>query len=85
MIRSSKECRAAVSVYRNTRVISMVVLGVSAGFPFLLVFSTLSAWLRAEDVDRAAIGYFSWIGITYSIKVFWAPIVDRVPLPLLTR
>ena len=63
----------------------MVFLGFSAGLPFLLVFSTLSAWLRAEDVDRAAIGFFSWIGITYSIKVFWAPIVDRVPLPFLTR
>ena len=85
MIRSSKDWRAAFSVYRNTRVISMVFLGFSAGLPFLLVFSTLSAWLRAEDVDRAAIGFFSWIGITYSIKVFWAPIVDRVPLPFLTR
>ena len=78
MIRSSKDWRAAFSVYRNTRVISMVFLGFSAGLPFLLVFSTLSAWLRAEDVDRAAIGFFSWIGITYSIKVFWAPIVIKI-------
>ncbi len=60
-------------------------LGFSAGLPFLLVFSTLSAWLRAEEVSRAAIGFFSWVGITYSVKVFWAPIVDRVPLPIITR
>ena len=63
----------------------MMFLGFSAGLPFLLVFSTLSAWLRAEEVSRAAIGFFSWVGITYSVKVFWAPIVDRVPLPVITR
>ena len=82
---SSRGWREAVGVYRNRRVIGMMFLGFSAGLPFLLVFSTLSAWLRAEEVSRAAIGFFSWVGITYSIKVFWAPIVDRVPLPVLTR
>ncbi|MGZ5071047.1 MAG: AmpG family muropeptide MFS transporter [Methylobacter sp.] len=63
----------------------MVFLGFSAGLPFLLVFSTLSAWLRDEGVDRSVIGFFSWVGVTYSIKVFWAPVIDRVALPLLTR
>jgi len=63
----------------------MVLLGFSAGLPFLLVFSTLSAWLSTAGVDRTTIGFFSWIGITYSIKVFWAPVIDRLPLPLLTR
>ena len=76
---------AALTVYRHPRVIGMAFLGFSAGLPFLLVFSTLSAWLRDEGVSRTAIGFFSWVGITYSIKVFWAPIVDRLPLPLLTR
>ena len=51
--------------------------------PFLLVFSTLTAWLRDEEVSRSAIGFFAWIGITYSIKVFWAPVVDRLKLPVL--
>jgi PAT family beta-lactamase induction signal transducer AmpG len=63
----------------------MVLLGFSAGLPFLLVFSTLSAWLSTAGIDRTTIGFFSWIGITYSIKVFWAPVVDRLPLPPLTR
>ena len=63
----------------------MIFLGFSAGLPFLLVFSTLSAWLRDEGVSRTLIGYFSWVGVTYSIKVFWAPVIDRLPLPLLTR
>ncbi|MDH5593802.1 MAG: MFS transporter, partial [Gammaproteobacteria bacterium] len=48
--------------------------------PFLLVFSTLSAWLTDEGLTRSAIGFFSWVGITYSIKVFWSPVIDRLPL-----
>lgn len=74
----------AFGVYTHRRVIVMAFLGFSAGLPFLLVFSTLSAWLALAEISRTAIGFFSWIGITYSIKVFWAPIVDRTPLPFLT-
>ncbi len=63
----------------------MLFLGFSAGLPFLLIFSTLSTWLREAGVERSTIGFFSWLGITFSIKVLWAPIVDRTPLPWLTR
>lgn len=63
----------------------MLLLGFSAGLPFLLVFSTLSAWLAQAGIERATIGMLSWVGITYSIKFFWAPVIDRLPLPLLTR
>ncbi|MCB1751700.1 MAG: MFS transporter [Gammaproteobacteria bacterium] len=72
-------------VYRQPRVLGMIFLGFSAGLPFLLVFSTLSAWLRDVGLSRTLIGYFSWVGITYSIKVFWAPVIDRLPIPLMTR
>lgn len=75
----------AFSVYARPRVLGMIFLGFSAGLPFLLVFSTLSAWLRDEGVARSVVGFFSWVGVTYSIKVFWAPIVDRLPLPVLTK
>jgi PAT family beta-lactamase induction signal transducer AmpG len=61
----------------------MAFLGFAGGLPFLLVFSTLTAWLREADVSRTTIGFFAWVGITYSVKVFWAPVVDRVRLPLL--
>jgi PAT family beta-lactamase induction signal transducer AmpG len=50
-----------------------------------LVFSTLSYWLTEEDVSRAAIGFFSWVGLMYSIKVFWAPVIDRISLPVLSQ
>ncbi len=76
---------AAFSIYFQPRVLGMIFLGFSAGLPFLLVFSTLSAWLRDEGTARTVIGFFSWVGLTYSIKVFWAPIIDRLPLPLLTK
>ncbi|TGN39903.1 MFS transporter [Marinobacter confluentis] len=63
----------------------MLFLGFSAGLPFLLVFSTLNARLADIGVETATIGFFSWLGITYSIKVFWAPIVDRLKIPVLDR
>ncbi|UCE90565.1 MAG: AmpG family muropeptide MFS transporter [Pseudomonadota bacterium] len=63
----------------------MLFLGFSAGLPYLLMFGTLSAWLAEAGISRTVIGFFSWVGITYSIKVLWAPVVDRVPLPVLTR
>jgi PAT family beta-lactamase induction signal transducer AmpG len=75
----------ALAAYKHPRVLAMLFLGFSAGLPFMLVFSTLSAWLREVGIERATIGMLSWVGIIYSIKFFWAPVVDRLPLPLLHR
>lgn len=77
--------REAFSVYTKPRVLSMFFLGFAAGLPFPLVFSTLFTWLRDVGVERTTIGFFAWIGITYSIKIFWAPIVDRAPFVFLTK
>ena len=77
--------REALTIYTRPRVIGMMFLGFSAGLPYLLVFSTLTAWLRDDGVSRSAIGFFAWIGIIYSIKVLWAPVVDRLPLPWTVR
>ncbi len=73
----------AFSVYLKPRVLAMFFLGFSAGLPFLLVFSTLTFWLSDEGVSKSMIGFFAWVGLTYSIKFFWAPIIDRVNLPVL--
>ncbi|GED22965.1 AmpG family muropeptide MFS transporter [Halomonas halmophila] len=75
----------ALAIYLRAPVLTMLFLGFSAGLPFLLVFSTLTAWLRSDGVEVAAIGFFAWIGMLYSIKFFWAPVVDRLALPGLTR
>ncbi len=80
-----RDWRAGLKAYLQPQVPPLLFLGFAAGLPFLLVFSTLSAWLRDVGVERATIGYFGWIGLTYSIKVVWAPVVDRLPLPGLTR
>jgi PAT family beta-lactamase induction signal transducer AmpG len=82
---AEKSWRSAFLIYAQPRVLGMLFLGFSAGLPFLLVFSTLSAWLRDEGVTRSVIGFFSWVGLTYSIKVFWAPVIDRLSLPFFTR
>lgn len=74
-----------LSAYARPRVLAMLFLGFSAGLPFLLVFSTLSAWLRDANVDLGTIGLLSYILTAYSLKVLWAPVVDRTPLPLLSR
>jgi PAT family beta-lactamase induction signal transducer AmpG len=74
----------AFEVYLHPRVIGMLFLGFSAGLPFLLLFSTLSLWLRDAEVTRTAVGFFAWVGITFSIKVLWAPVIDHLPVPWLT-
>jgi len=75
----------SLAIYTRPRVIGMFFLGFVAGLPFPLVFATLSLWLRSVDIERATIGFFAWIGITYSIKFLWAPVMDRLPLPGLTK
>ncbi|WP_227714560.1 AmpG family muropeptide MFS transporter [Marinobacter sp. DY40_1A1] len=77
--------RDTLHTYTRWQVIALLFLGFSAGLPFLLVFSTLNARLADVGVETATIGFFSWLGITYSIKVFWAPVVDRLKLPVLDR
>ena len=62
----------------------MLALGFSAGLPAVLVFDVLSLWLRASGVSLEAIGFFSLVGLAYSLKFLWAPLVDRVQLPILS-
>src|SRR5437762_14381452 len=63
----------------------MLLLGFSSGLPFFLVGNTFGYWLRDEHTSLTAIGFISWVGIAYSLKFLWAPLMDRVDLPLLKR
>jgi PAT family beta-lactamase induction signal transducer AmpG len=76
---------ATLKVYLEPPTLRMLVLGFSAGLPLLLVLGTLSFWLREAGIDRTTIGYLSWVGLAYAFKWAWAPLVDRLPIPLLTR
>jgi PAT family beta-lactamase induction signal transducer AmpG len=72
-------------VYLEPASLRMLALGFSAGLPLLLVLGTLSFRLREAGLDRTTIGYLSWVGLAYGFKWCWAPLVDRLPIPLLTR
>ena len=74
-----------LKVYLEPASLRMLLLGFSAGLPLLLVFGTLSFWLREAGIDRTTIGFLSWVGLAYGFKWVWSPLVDRMPLPLLTR
>ena len=72
-------------VYLEAPSLRMLALGFSAGLPLLLVLGTLSFWLREAGINRSTIGFLSWVGLAYGFKWCWAPLVDRLPIPLLTR
>ena len=71
--------------FLQPRVINMLFLGFSAGIPLLLIFSSLSLRLREAGVERAAVTFFSWAALGYSFKFVWAPLIDKLPLPILTQ
>lgn len=71
--------------WSEPKAIAMLFLGFSAGIPILLIFSTLSVWLREAGVSRSAVTFFSWAALGYSFKFIWAPLIDLLPLPVLTK
>jgi PAT family beta-lactamase induction signal transducer AmpG len=74
-----------IADYLRPKTLTMLLLGFSSGLPFLLVGNTFGYWLRDEHTSLKAIGFLSWVGIAYSLKFLWAPLMDRVDLPLFKR
>jgi len=74
-----------IRAFKNPRVVTMLFFGISAGLPLLLIFSSLSLWLREAGIEKSAVTYFSWAALGYSFKFIWAPLVDKLPLPFLTQ
>ncbi|HEY2446574.1 MAG TPA: MFS transporter [Rhizomicrobium sp.] len=77
--------RVFIKSYLKPRVLVMLALGFSSGLPFLLTGNTFGYWLRDEGTSLTAIGFISWVGITYSMKFLWAPLIDRANLPAFGR
>ena len=69
----------------RTNTVALFFLGISSGLPILLVFGTLSVWLREAGIERATIGFLSWAGLSYAFKFVWAPAVDNLALPFLSK
>lgn len=81
---TSQSWRRSLQSFGHPRVVTMLFLGFSAGLPLLLIFSSLSLWLREAGVERATVTFFSWAALGYSFKFVWAPLVDKLPIPFLT-
>ncbi len=73
-----------IKLFKHPKVVTLLFLGFSAGLPIMLIFSTLGLWLNEAGVAKSTITYFSWAALGYSFKFVWAPLVDRLPLPVLT-
>src|SRR5947209_17842970 len=73
--------RNAIASLRQPKVAVMLMLGFSSGLPFFLTGNTLGYWMREEGTRLSAIGFVSWVGLAYSLKFLWAPIIDRVDAP----
>src|SRR6266513_1661929 len=82
-VRRSK--RDVITSLRQPKVAAMLMLGFSSGLPFFLTGNTLGYWMRDEGTTLSAIGFLSWVGLAYSVKFLWAPIIDRVDAPLFGR
>lgn len=84
-LNTKKNWFETVQMFLHPRVITMLFLGFSAGVPLLLIFSSLSLWLGEAGVKKSAVTFFSWAALGYSFKFVWAPLIDKLPLPVLTR
>jgi PAT family beta-lactamase induction signal transducer AmpG len=77
--------RDAAAVYLKPRVLIVLFLGFASGLPLALSTSTLAVWLTERNVDLATIGLFSLVGLPYTFKFIWAPLVDALDVPVLSR
>ena len=77
--------RRALAVYADPKIFLITVMGFSSGLPLLLTLSTLSYWLAKLGVSKTSIGLFAAVGVPYSFKFLWAPLLDQIRPPFLGR
>ena len=80
-----KSILQSVSDYWRPRALIMLLLGFSAGLPFYMIYQNLSLWLAEAGVDKGEIGLFAWTGFAFTFKFLWAPVIDRMPVPILEK
>lgn len=84
MATSTESPLSGFAVYFKPRIFIIFAMGFASGLPLLLTLSTLSLWLAEAGIDKTTIGLFALVGLPYSIKFLWSPVIDRMPLPPLT-
>src|SRR3984957_732249 len=82
---NARRRRDVITSLRHPKVAVMLMLGFSSGLPFLLTGNTLGYWLRDQGTTLGAIGFLSWVGLAYSLKFLWAPLIDRLDAPVFGR
>lgn len=85
VVAPKKSWSEAAKAYLDSRAIIMLFLGFAAGIPIMLIFSSLSLWLREAGIDRSVVTTLAWAALPYSFKFIWAPLIDAIPLPFLTK
>ena len=75
----------SLSVYKDVRMLRILLLGSISGFPWVLIASSLSLWLKEEGLSRSTVGWAGLIFAVYAFNYLWAPLVDRIQIPFLTK
>ena len=82
---TSKSIAESLAVYKDWRMAKILLIGSMSGFPWVLIASMMSLWLKAEGLSRSGIGLFGLVFTIYAFNLFWAPLVDKIKLPVLSR
>ena len=85
MIERKQSWLESILVYKDVRMLRILLLGAISGFPWVLIASSLSLWLKEEGLSRSTIGWAGLIFGVYAFNYLWAPIIDRIQIPILTK
>ncbi|MDC3116213.1 MFS transporter [Alphaproteobacteria bacterium] len=85
MVEKKQLWNQSILVYKDIRMLRILLLGAISGFPWVLIASSLSLWLKEEGLSRSTIGWAGLIFGVYAFNYLWAPIIDRIQIPLLTK
>ena len=85
MSETKQSWRESLLVYKDIRMLRILLLGAISGFPWVLIASSLSLWLKEEGLSRSTIGWAGLIFGVYAFNYLWAPIIDRIQIPFLTK
>ena len=85
MLETKQSWRESLLIYKDIRMLRILLLGAISGFPWVLIASSLSLWLKEEGLSRSTIGWAGLIFGVYAFNYLWAPIIDRIPIPFLTK
>ena len=84
-IKKEKTFLSSIKFYQDTRMLKILLLGAISGFPWVIIGSSLSLWLKEEGLSRSTIGWAGLIFAVYAFNYFWAPLIDRIRIPILTK